>query len=331
MFSLQNVQIGLDLATSLTIVGAAFSWYQTNKRSQRAERERGINEASRSVAAANTHQILIELSKQFKDLVAQAQRIEKPIDLRFRRGDLEAVVKALNDGDIKGADVLEDLTKFREQISEFYESTAAARYPLFPALYALPEAESKEAVEAFKTSYKQIGEVHNRLSGGYIAFFEEYQILVRAAKAYQEEAGEQNSPGGFYERHTDKVNSILLDKDYADVVDALVPAGQEPLYRGIYEKLGTRVELTQAEKELLLEVALKLSVTMLKQPNRLQAVFLHNVSRSIQESRMECKKFLVELAAILARLLSKDSGAPIQDIAEKLQGEGYFAVETEIR
>ncbi|MBB1441414.1 hypothetical protein H5202_22895, partial [Shewanella sp. SG41-4] len=74
-----NVQLGFDMATSLTIVGAAVTWVIREKKQAEAEKVRSINQQVRSTSIEKVQDVLFELEDKFTVLINETQAYENMI------------------------------------------------------------------------------------------------------------------------------------------------------------------------------------------------------------------------------------------------------------
>ncbi|MCR4159516.1 hypothetical protein NUK34_11695 [Kerstersia gyiorum] len=322
---LSRIQIGADIATGLTIIGALLSWLIKSRADARKERLRGINDAARAVAVQSIQQVLGELSRDFNKIVVSASTVERRIDFGMDR-DIEkwqnSVAKRLENGNLPLNKILSDLDRIREQISEFYESAASSRYVLFPALSSLPE--SKEIVSRFKEDYTRIGKVYNTLSGGRLALLTELQQLISGIAEYRT-AHRNAGTGELVETFQSQAASIVLDADYADWVASFLPQEERAEFiRRIQER-------DYAGTDLISQAMLGVLGGAASRGHALLAQILIFTSSELQSARKQCKEFMIMLAAISSRLQSKDNGLSVPQLIAMLRDEEYFAVESEVR
>lgn len=74
-----NIQLGFDMATSLTIVGAAITWVIGQKKQAEAEKIRGINQHARSTGLKKVQDVLFEIEDKYSILISKTQVFEKSI------------------------------------------------------------------------------------------------------------------------------------------------------------------------------------------------------------------------------------------------------------
>lgn len=121
-----NIQLGFDMATSLTILGAAITWVIREKKQAEAEKIRGINQQARATSLKKIQDVLFEVEGKFSTLIDKAQIFEKSIDLRVHESNDALDFTRLNkiirdDGDflVTSVDRLQDI---RNELGEFTSS-----------------------------------------------------------------------------------------------------------------------------------------------------------------------------------------------------------------
>jgi|GEM_PF-2353839 hypothetical protein len=332
---LRNIQFGVDIATSITILGALVSWLYNQRRNRiheerrrELERQRGINDAARAVVTASVQGLIEGLSKGFNQIVTSSLAIESKVERSLDAGGVEAVAAMLDTGGVDLDKIEDQLAQVREHVSNFYESAATSRYLLIPSLYCLPEGE--ETIRTVKEDFRGVMTAHNRIAGGYVALISELKPLLTAAS--EVDPGLRDSedfPGVFYKEHERAIDSIIFDKDYAAFVDAYVPAGREQEFHDFVASPGA--SFAEMDQTLLATVLSRFVCSLLSGPGKLMAHVLILVCKELRATRIECKQALVNLAAISCRVLSKDNSQPIDVIARELKSDKYFALESEIR
>lgn len=84
----EKVQLGFDIATSVTIITALATWWLESRRRVKNEREVGINERARASSLAKVQSILEEFENAFSQIVLNGTKFERPIDIRLTdKGD----------------------------------------------------------------------------------------------------------------------------------------------------------------------------------------------------------------------------------------------------
>lgn len=321
---LSRIQIGADIATGITIIGAVLSWYVKSRADARKARQRGINDAARAIAVQSIQDVLSNLSKDFNKIVVSASQIERRIDIGAGGNGgqwRDRLVQRLAQGNLDLDEMRAALERTREQISDFYELAAASRYTLFPSLSSLPESE--EVVSRFKSDYLHIGQVYNSLSGGKISLLRELSDLVSGIEAYKAAHPDhelQELVKNFYQQ----VASIVVDDDYLLWVTSFLPDDKRDQFKQL-------IGQGNLSNELFGETVLRVLDGAATRGNDLIAQALMMTSVELQSARKECKEFMIMLAAISSRLQSKDNGQTVPELIELLQSETYFALDKEIR
>ncbi|MFM7854235.1 MAG: hypothetical protein ACKO96_20505, partial [Flammeovirgaceae bacterium] len=76
----ENIQFGLDLATSATIVGAAITWYRNDRKNREIERTLGLADATRATVVDVVNRQINEMSGRFSKIVELCISIERPVE-----------------------------------------------------------------------------------------------------------------------------------------------------------------------------------------------------------------------------------------------------------
>lgn len=336
----RNFQFGMDIATSLTIIGAAYSWYRNQKKAKQEEErlrqlelQRGINDSTRAVVTEGIQNIIRELSATFNRIATSGLSIEAGVKTLFQRGGFEWIYEAVSKGALELDEYQAKLTTFKDHVYAFYDATAASRYLLFPALYSLPEGE--EAIGALKENFRSIANAHRRFSLGPITVLMELEALLAkkaASEPYAEDPHElRKQVVQFHEDNMDSIGAILLSAECAPFMSDILPKKDRDTYLAFLKGRDRTMELTDAEQLLYGEAVLLFTTVLLKDPTILVAAALSFAANEVTAVRDTCKQTLINLAAVSCRILSKDSGQSIPGIAAELQTEKYFNLANEVR
>lgn len=327
--TLDKIQLGVDLATSATILITLATWAVESRRRANKERKIDINEQTRSASLEKTNQVLHEVENSFHEIIAAATTFERSIDRRVTHTDDDKLDFSLLDKTINKEFIDENLSKLNEiriKIDQYYELISKRRYSLIPIL------ESLKGGESFKNSFlkdiDQIGKVHNKIGSGWFGLLREFHNIVdhftNLAKEHNLSSSEDSdvskliellmSDDGFKER----CFSLLLDDDYLPWVKYFVPNDS----MGSFKKL---------ESETIGQVFSTFLIYTITETKRQYAEILYHASHEILQARVECKDIPIKLSALSSVLLSKQNNSILEETVEKFEGEKYFGRNTFIR
>ncbi|WP_341502339.1 hypothetical protein [Gallaecimonas sp. GXIMD4217] len=318
--NMDKIQIGIDLATSITIIISLIALVMESRRRVRQERQKGIDQHSRTVAASQINKALERLSKDFIfKIVDKAQRYESRVDVFFEPDGQQLLVQRIEQDAGFVEQAIEDLNGIRQEVGDFFEHLHDLKYTAFPVLDALPGGSG--FIDTLKKDIADIATQYNQLGGGHISLLRELKALVDHCAAHP--------PGGDddqQQRLMQLAHSILIDEDYLDWVQSFVPDGQEPAFEA-----AVREKRLLDENELFLAVLSNLVGHAVENPGRLYAQVLAMASRQVYQARYECKDVLCNLSAIAHMLLVKDGNERLDAVIERYKSEDYLALEQEVR
>jgi seryl-tRNA synthetase len=332
-----NVQLGFDMATSLTIVGAAVTWVIREKKQTEAEKVRGINQQVRSTSLKKVQDVLFEMEDKFSVLISETQTYENMIDNRVRKVDEQLDYSRLNlaikrDGGflVKAIDRLQSI---REELGQFYELIQVRRYSLIPLLDAIEEGDKYICV--FQQNIDEVGDAYNKVTSGNVSLLKELEAVI---SLLNNEFGDELVDVSddvkkelFQKISTDQkfmqpIQSIIYDEDYFYWVERFVPAGKEDDY---LEKVvrSSKIEDT----DLCSEVMVNFILALIGKNHELISQVLRTASTSVMKARMECKDILISLSAISHKLVMDNNSESLNNVITKYESEEYFGRNVTIR
>lgn len=332
-----NVQLGFDMATSLTIVGAAVTWAVRQKRQTEAEKVRGINQQVRSTSLQKVQHVLIEMEDRFSVLIAESQKFENMIDHRVSKVEGEMDYSSLNSAIKTNSDfitnAIDRLGNIREEIGSFYESIQVRRYSLIPLLDAIDDGD--KYIGVFQKNIDEVGEAYNSVSSGNVRLLKELEKVVAAINV---EYGDDLKDLEEEQLHAlikqvssdDKmmrsIKSIVFDEDYFYWVQRFVPAGKEQDFLDKVVK-PSKIE----DQDLCASVIINFILSLLRKQHELISQVLNTASHTVMKARIECKDILISLSAISHKLVMDNNHESLNSVIEKYETEEYFGRDTKIR
>lgn len=332
-----SIQLGFDMATSLTIVGAAVTWIIGQKKQAEAEKIRGINQHARSTGLKKVQDVLFEIEDKYSILISKTQAFEKNIDLRVRRTNgmldftrLNQTIKNDSGFLVVSADRLRDI---REELGQFYELIQVRRYSLLPLLDAIKDGD--KYIGVFKRNIDEVGEAYNKMGSDNLSLLKELnEVIVLLNDEYGDELIDLPDEliGALFNKITANekiikaINSIIFDKSYFYWVQAFTPTGEEERF---LEKvvIPNKIE----DMKLYSDVITNFILSLIKKNHELLSQVLASSSNSVMQARMECKDILIALSAISHKLVMDNNDESLEQVIEKYDAEGYFGRDTTIR
>lgn len=332
-----SIQLGFDMATSLTIVGAAITWVIGQRKQAEAEKIRGINQHARSTGLKKVQDVLFEIEDKYSILINKTQAFENSIDLRVRWSDgapdFARLNKAIRDDRkflVTSVDRLQDI---REELSQFYELIQVRRYSLIPLLDAIKEGD--KYIGVFKRNIDEVGEAYNKMGSGNVLLLKELHALITVLNnEYGDELAGMTDErlNALFQKiatHEDivrAIKSILFDESYFYWVQGFVPTGRE---EDFLEKV---VVPTQVEDvDLFSEVITNFILALIKKNHELLSQVLVNASNSVMHARIECKDILIALSAISHKLVMDNNDETVEQVIAKYDAEDYFGRDRVVR
>lgn len=332
-----SIQLGFDMATSLTIVGAAITWIIGQKKQAEAEKIRGINQHARSTGLKKVQDVLFEIENKYSILISKTQGFENSIDRRVRRIngtlDFAHLNKMIRDDRNFLTTSVDRLQGIREELGQFYELIQVRRYSLIPLLDAIKEGD--KYIGIFKRNIEEVGEAYNKIGSNNVSLLRELHALnIVLNDEYGEELIEM--PDELIdtlfkkiannERIMKAIKSIIFDESYFYWVQAFVPSGRE---EDFLEKVVVPNEIE--DRDLCSKVITNFIASLIKKNHELISQVLLNTSNSVMQARIECKDILIALSAISHKLVMDNSDETLEQVIRKYDAEEYFDRDITIR
>ncbi|WP_145278833.1 hypothetical protein [Pseudomonas sp. URMO17WK12:I11] len=332
-----SIQLGFDMATSLTIVGAAITWVVGQRKQAEAEKIRGINQYARSTSLKKVQDVLFEIEDKYSILISKTQEFEKNIDLRVRWSNgildftrLNKMIRDDRDFLVVSVDRLQDI---REELSQFYELIQVRRYSLIPLLDAIKDGD--KYIGVFKRNIDEVGEAYNKMGASNVSLLKELHAMSAALNSeYGDELNDvpDDRINALFQKIANNektikaIKSILFDESYFYWVQAFVPTGRE---EDFLEKVVVPAEIEDVE--LFSEVITNFIFSLIRKNHELLSQVLVNASNSVMRARIECKDILIALSAISHKLVMDNNDETLEQVIEKYDAEKYFGRDITIR
>ncbi|WP_028764895.1 hypothetical protein [Shewanella colwelliana] len=326
----EKVQLGFDIATSATIIGALVSWGWESRRRAQKEQQIGINERARATSLDKVQEILSEFESSFSKLVLAGTKFETPVDRRVKSTDSGLDFSRLSSRIEASDEFLQEniarLEEFREWVDIFYENIQKRRYSLIPVLDSL--SDGREFLEAFLKDIEEISQLHNKLGSGWIGLLNEFNSVHLMAKELQENCQEEGFINALIENedYRRKAFALILDADYCNWVRSFAPNEDK-------EEFVRLVTANQYDENMKLMFAtyVNFSGNIIEKPSELYAQILYMASSEVQSARIECKDVLIKLSALSHKLLANDQNRPLSAIVTEYESDKFFGKNSFIR
>lgn len=118
MAILNKIQFGLDLATSLAIIGTALGWFLNRRKEKINERKIGIADNTKMVVVDNINNAINSMSIEFNKIIRSIIDKEFDIDRQLSRGE-EYYIPAIRSKKIDSDDIVNNFLSNLELVREF--------------------------------------------------------------------------------------------------------------------------------------------------------------------------------------------------------------------
>ena len=315
-FNLSSVQFGLDIATSLAILGSLGTFLYKQKQKSDQDKAYQLDASVRTVAAEQLQNALHTLSRRFINEVVNVLNMPSNIF----KNDMEKVELHFSRQEGLSSKILDQFSEASEALSSFVDEVHAYKYQLYPLLDTLRNSDAE--ISEFKHQLDSLINLYNDLHRSATPLARELERLLAFCS--------RNPYDSLDEAQTDELirlsSSIMTDSDYAYWVNSFIPENDEAAYWD--DNHNNRLEVRKKAMQNFILHAYE-------HPNRLRSQVFMRVYFRYQEGRIMCKKFLIMLAAINHTLLCREGTDSAlkspSKTTERYEGKRYFALDTEVR
>lgn len=328
----KTIQVGFDIATSVTIITAFLTLWRQNRKQAKNDRKVGIRDSSRASSLVKVQNVLFEFENSFGALVLKSLKVETAVSRYIKMDDegydLTRLEKKLEvNPDYMNSIMLKDLEEFREAVGEFYEDIQKRRYSLIPVLDSLHG--SKEFLEIFLSDINDIAKVHDALNGGWISLLNELLILNKVKNDIIIEANNTGSKIALLMEDDEFISrtfKILFDKAYFEWTSAFVDAEREDEFLAalISDKLDMKNEILNSTYQRFLARLLDNELLLISK------ILIH-AFHEVQSARIQCKNIIIKLSALSNVLLSNKDESTLLTVVEKYETGKYFGKDISVR
>lgn len=318
---MEKIQIGLDLATSITILIAVCSfWYNRIK-----EREIGVADSARSTIIENINSSITKMAKSFNAFVRLTTSIEKKIDFHLSKSS-EHLEEAIKSKKVDPEEILKLFSDSSNLMGDFYEDGEMLKYTIYPSLYSIGNED--EAVEIIKKEIRDVMLSYNESNSSHASYLSSVLALHSAIKQHQAEHGEGITNELLVEC-MGKLTRIVDDKDHYLFLQAFIDNGDDEKFKESITKATD--EMTEEEKRIRVELLDTFFRFMVNKPEKIIGHALEVISFKLQENRTQCKEFLITLSAVSSKMQQRSSNFSIKKAYSDLSSEQYFDTSKTIR
>lgn len=333
------IQLGFDVATSLTIIGSLFFVIYRIQRNIKSERNQRFDKQARSVAATQLQLSLDMLSNIFIEKVINYSEKTKNNLGRFNADpSIENLVLELKE-EGRITEVASNLKDSRAAVKLFFEKLHSEKYKIIPVIDAIED--SSELVNKFNEQLYRVECFHDKhLKGISGLLFEINELsktisVVKSEYSYMSSISFDNLCAVSVSAITKHTTSIFFNSEYFYWVVGFIPDE----FRFIFEK-GIKHSLSLNEssdeiKNCYYIFCDSLVQSLLDDEDVKYKYFSQVVKQGVSkqnEMNKICKELLVTFSAILKYLLAKDSGsAKVSKIIEIYKTEEYFDLDKKSR
>ncbi|MDT8879496.1 hypothetical protein RSO68_08445 [Halomonas saccharevitans] len=330
------IQLGFDVATSLTIIGSLTYFVYTTKQRIDEERTQRFDKNARVVAAEQLKESIKELSKIFVNEVVDSGERTKSLS-GYKNGQGEDLLSAMSqrlgrDGAFEKTK--SELSYFNEKVGKFYELIQTHRYSVIPVLDSIEE--NSDLVRILKRNIASVADEynkHNRVEHLLHELKGLHELILDIMKDNDLKGFEEILDNDELERKLlTRAASIVYDEHYFKWTWSFLPDGKEDLFLHEIQTTSSLSEMSEEMRGVFLNCCFAISKSLLDDSKReCSKAVVVGISKQ-QESAKVCKEILVTLSAILKYLLAKDgSHQSIESLISDYRGSDYFSLDEEIR
>lgn len=312
-----SIQFGLDLATSLAILGSALMFMWNQKRKNDQQKIQRMDASVRNVATEHIQKALHTLSRQFISGVVNTLNTPSIVC----KGTLDDIEKRFSLQEGLASKMLDRFSEASDQLSSFSDEIEAYKYQIYPLLDTLGDGQRE--ISLFKCQLSELISQFNTINRGALPLARQLERVLAFCTRHP-------MADGLNEEDTNKLlelaAQVMFDPDYAYWVNTFIADEDEKTYW----------DDTSPQRQKVRQAALNNFIAhAYEKPNRLRAQVFNHAYELYQDGRIMCKKFLIMLAAVNNTLLlgegSKDAQQGPSAIAKRYASDDYFELGRTVR
>ena len=322
-----NIQLGFDIATSVTIIGALASWWWESRRRSKQALKEGMLEQVRSTSLEKTLKIVEEFEDSFSGMVISSQSFSD--DLMNGKSGQEAadyIAAKLNSGSVLVKDKVEQANKYLAIADGYYETIQKRRYSLLPILETIDV--NNDFLLSFKNDIVGLGELIQDSRHKYVALLsdlEEMSKYIINQKSENSKAdGEDQGPK--VDQHLmSSTYDLILNEEYSHFVRMYLEGETQAEY---IECMDGKLMLPDTLIKSVLQTFLG---TFISDQDYVQTQLLMQITNRVIELRQKSKSILIKLSALSYVLLSNQENEDINTVVKRFESEEYLSMSGHIR
>ncbi|MGU9857403.1 hypothetical protein [Pseudomonas sp. LF245] len=312
-----NIQVGIDLATSVTILIAVGTFWANSIK----ERKIGVADSARSTIIENINISITDMAKSFNSFVMLNTSIEKKIDIPLSQG-AEYFAEYLKVEKKAAKEIVELFRKSISAMGEFYEKGEMLKYTIFPSLYSI--GDESEAVNIIKKEISDVMDSYNESNRSYLSYLESVLALSAGLEQFRDEGSDIS-----YSKIANDLSRVVDDSDHFLFLKAFIKDEKVDSFKASIAK--SIADMTEDEKKIRVSLIETLLSLMEANPELVIAHALESLSFKLQENRTQCKEFLITLSAVSSKMQQRSGNFSVKKAYEDLSSEKYFDTRGTIR
>jgi hypothetical protein len=326
-FTSSSIQLGFDIATSVTIIGAAASWWWESKRRAKIEKKQGMIDQVRSTSLEKILCIVEEFENAFSSVAQSSLKVLSGINTFGDHNEYaNHVIESVKNGQVSLEEKIKYSIEYRNRIDKYYETIQKRRYTLLPILESLDPNNKffnsiREEINELFDQFADLNEIDLPLLSN---LHELSEYIISQIK--QDSGPGQSGPSLNLDKEMYlKSAQIILNEDNVDFVSKYLSKEQSLIYK---QSMESGTELTNEQRNSIISEFISWIV---EDPKTMQGHALLNLTISITHSRRHSKSLLIKLSALTNKLLSNQDDLDLELITKKFESDDYFAIDSRVR
>jgi hypothetical protein len=320
-----NIQLGFDIATSVTILVAAISWSLENRRNSKELQKNGIIEHARSTTLTKTLSIVEEFEDSFSGIVKSSQKCINGVQTGLKGQEAaDELVLRIENNSLSIPKKIIEIDAFLSMTEEYYETIQKRRYSLLPILETLDE--NGDFRISIKESIVELGDLiksarwENLLMLSWLQDMSEHIINKNNETNHTDPTQFEVDTSLF-----NTANEFILNEDFSHFTRQCLHGEVKDEYT---KMIDGKLKLN---KSLIMEVISQFLGELVAGHQHLRASALLNLCSDIMSVRVASKSILIKLSSLAYVLLSRSSQSGVMSVVEKFESEEYFSKELHVR
>ncbi|WP_421864904.1 hypothetical protein [Motiliproteus sp.] len=336
---LNDIQLGIDLATSATIIGSALTfWWQSLKRAEEARAADKI-EKTRSIALSK----LYDVSREFEDAFIKFNTARETLEDGLYKGSRFS----LSGSEIKSPDQIKNnlslISEFINGYEEYYNLIQKRRYSILPLLDVLDESEkSKAKATDNQSAISKVWEDINSLRVAHSNLVDRFELLTELIELCDKAESIQQSISVGTDRSSaavvsskpivDMARSILFQQKNMFLLNEIISSAEisakerSDFLNDLGVEWNFREQIVRDVQPAMQERLINHFLLDLTEgePLDFQVRIMAMVKESLDENQIICKGVLIKLSALLYATLQCDSQESFAQVVDRYGERDYL-------